>query len=501
MAMARACAATLTLAMIAAFRVDMAGKGHRTHMPFVQARCGGSAHRVEAARIERLGSWWVCIGGRVYSPALTSNIRAHSRGARVTEPALLEENAVSNAWARSTHGFYVAIGSNLPPPLARARVGGDNRYHIVYLPNATSTQLRAIVRFAQAGVSIGDRRRLHALHRLQRGFTPTHRFELGDDYENPLDQAGQSLEKATVAMLSEAQLHSDLSDLVGFGSRASGGPTADRVQAYIQSRFQNMGYITCLQPVSGLGSGADNVIAMLPGKNKAKQSLIVVGAHFDSRPFSGPAPGAEDNGSGAAALLSIAAAFSQAVQTRKLSNSVVFIAFTGEEQGLYGSKEFVGHFGQWPNACKIDGYKAAAERTGDTGMSNLLTVSSTTEGIRAAIIMDEIGWASPDLAGHTATLETRNGDATRALMRQLGASNRDHNGENGLVLIESLQPFGSDHMPFLDAGVPSVLTINGNDEAYPYYHQATDTIDHVDTKLMLKVARMNLGALMRLAFA
>merc|ERR1711957_431801 len=63
-----------------------------------------------------------------------------------------------------------------------------------------------------------------------------------------------------------------------------------------------------------------------------------VGAHYDSRPFSGAAPGADDNGSGVAALLAIAKAFTDTkAQTKK---NVYFVGFAGEEDGLDGSAAY-----------------------------------------------------------------------------------------------------------------------------------------------------------------
>jgi len=84
---------------------------------------------------------------------------------------------------------------------------------------------------------------------------------------------------------------------------------------------------------------SSNVVATLTGTTNAKK-LVLVTAHYDDR---GPtlsstterAPGANDNGSGTGALLQIA----KLIAANKLTfgYSVVLIAFSGEEQGLYGS--------------------------------------------------------------------------------------------------------------------------------------------------------------------
>ena len=94
---------------------------------------------------------------------------------------------------------------------------------------------------------------------------------------------------------------------------------------------------------------ARNVVAMLPGADPAlADQFIVVGAHFDHLGWGGEgslAPdarevhnGADDNASGTAALLDIARRLTSGPRPAR---SVVFIAFTGEEKGLWGSAQFV----------------------------------------------------------------------------------------------------------------------------------------------------------------
>jgi hypothetical protein len=88
-----------------------------------------------------------------------------------------------------------------------------------------------------------------------------------------------------------------------------------------------------------------NVVAVLDGEGPRADETIVIGAHFDHLGFGGDgslAPGqneihngADDNGSGTAALLEVARRL--ATLGRKLPRRVVFIAFTGEERGLIGS--------------------------------------------------------------------------------------------------------------------------------------------------------------------
>ena len=93
-----------------------------------------------------------------------------------------------------------------------------------------------------------------------------------------------------------------------------------------------------------------NVVGILPGSDlKLKNEAIVIGAHYDHLGHGGEgslAPregevhhGADDNASGTAGLLELARTFS----ARKPRRTIVFIAFSGEEEGLIGSNYYVNH--------------------------------------------------------------------------------------------------------------------------------------------------------------
>lgn len=88
-----------------------------------------------------------------------------------------------------------------------------------------------------------------------------------------------------------------------------------------------------------------NVVAMIPGTEK-KDEVIIYSAHWDhlgvGKPIDGDSiyNGAIDNASGTAGLLAIAEALKKGEATKR---SIVFIALTGEEQGLLGSAYYAEH--------------------------------------------------------------------------------------------------------------------------------------------------------------
>jgi len=150
--------------------------------------------------------------------------------------------------------------------------------------------------------------------------------------------------------------------------RKLGSPGADSAAEYIAKRFQRIG----LQPGTqgwfqsftvdpsapaaahaGLTNGATgrNVIGVLVGRDRTlRDEVIVIGAHYDhlgAGGFGSLAPdstgaihnGADDNASGTAALLAVA----KRLKDLRPARTIVFIAFSGEEEGLLGSSYYTKH--------------------------------------------------------------------------------------------------------------------------------------------------------------
>ena len=191
-----------------------------------------------------------------------------------------------------------------------------------------------------------------------------------------------------------------------------------------------------------------NVVGVLRGtKPEWKESSVVVGAHYDHLGMPQDAkmfPGADDNASGIAVLLELAR---QMAGSGKPSRTVIFVAFTGEEAGLLGSKRYVAAPSPWP-----------ANKT--IGMVNLDTVGRLASG---KILV--LGAGSADEWIH---IVNGAGYVTGA---PVSAVMND--------------PGGSDQKTFIEAGVPAVQLFTG---ANADYHQPTDTPDKIDGAGLVKVA-------------
>lgn len=120
------------------------------------------------------------------------------------------------------------------------------------------------------------------------------------------------------------------------GARVSGSPEDAQAAAYIRAAFEAYGYQTQVQPFTFYTEDdqeldSANVIAVKPG---ASTQEILVGAHYDS---TDDAAGADDNASGVAVLLEVAAL----LQAEQTPYTVRLIAFGAEEWDLDGSRYYV----------------------------------------------------------------------------------------------------------------------------------------------------------------
>mmetsp|Transcript_31207 Transcript_31207/g.79460 ORF Transcript_31207/g.79460 Transcript_31207/m.79460 type:complete len:444 (+) Transcript_31207:134-1465(+) len=384
--------------------------------------------------------------------------------------------------------YYAAAGAYdaLPKDLINSRVGGNNLQHIFYLPKGVAgLELGAQMKGRHEAMSmLQQMRSKEELQNFATSGFPV--YTESANYTNPLSAAGQEAESKAVATVSASKLMQDLNAICSSpGSsqeptRSWSNPEATAaIQDMLKQRFSAMGLNACMQTFKS--NAQANVVAFLAGE---VADAVVIGAHYDSRPFEGKAPGAVDNGSGVAALVSIARAITAAgVRPRK---SVYFVAFAAEEPGLEGSTVFAqellkdGLASSLPSECRP--------------ASSLAFEQAGAERYHA-VIMDEVAWRSPKLGAATVNLESY--DWARDVLKQLVAASHTHNGEN-LTVVHSNMPFGSDHMPFLNGGMQAALTIMGDDTEYPSYHQSTDVVANVDPQLMEMVTKMIVGGVLRL---
>jgi hypothetical protein len=180
-----------------------------------------------------------------------------------------------------------------------------------------------------------------------------------------------------------------------------------------------------------------NVIADLPGATDGGD-VVLIGAHFDSWD---PAQGANDDGSGVAAVLESARILkSLGVRPRR---TIRFAFFSGEEEACLGSRAYV----------------KAHEKELDS--------------LRAVLVMDEGAQAPRGVQLHgREDLEK----PMKALLAPLAAF-----GATGTTLDAS---FDQDHAPFMVVGVPAMTLWVEEGEYDVHHHAVTDTLDKIDRRVL-----------------
>ena len=246
-------------------------------------------------------------------------------------------------------------------------------------------------------------------------------------------------------------------------SRRSGIASA---RDWLLGQFGNLGLQTSTYafPMSGTVAVPQvNVVGTLTGTSLPDE-WIIVGAHYDSIQTNGAgsaaAPGAEDNASGCAAVLEMAEVFTRFPPKR----TMVFTCFSGEEQGLIGSTRWV------EDALRPNGHLPK---------------------IKLALIMDMIGYSQNTQLD--VLLETSS--ALSTVFPQFQNAVADYATE--LVPHTSTNPFGSDHMPFIEYDVPSLLVIEYDYDLYPGYHKTNDVPGTISNALAMGggVLKMNAAVL------
>lgn len=229
------------------------------------------------------------------------------------------------------------------------------------------------------------------------------------------------------------------------------GKTLDK--ALFPEKAMNESHIRYSVSTQGLWTAkeTENVCALLEGKSK---DLIVVGAHYDhvGESSRGIYYGADDNASGTAAVIEIAKEMAAHSKQGKVpEKSILFIAFTAEEEGLIGSESF------------------------------LLNPAFPEREIDFMINMDMIGrWDNrhDTLSHYTYFLSFagKKHKMKRAAKKASAEVLQSNIIESPDVVNRLLYRFGSDHHGFVRRGIPSAVFFTGLHEDY---HKTTDTPDKI----------------------
>jgi hypothetical protein len=224
-----------------------------------------------------------------------------------------------------------------------------------------------------------------------------------------------------------------------------------------------------------------NVLAWLPGKDTSR--VIVIGGHYDSCicnidrwDFTSDAPGADDDGSGASAIIELARVFS-VTYPRGLNATIIFALYAGEEQGLLGSTHLA-------RRLHDGGYRVAAAATNDI-VGNIEADDGRIDSTSVRVF-----GADPD-----------NGPS-RELARYTWASGLLYTPGFSVFPVFRLDRIGrgGDHSPFVTLRDPAIR-FTERLENYKRQHLPTDLLKDVSFSYVARVARLNAATFGSLAFA
>jgi len=251
-----------------------------------------------------------------------------------------------------------------------------------------------------------------------------------------------------------------LEDLVAFGPRVTGGSACENAGNYIYEEFVSDGLVARYDDWSNGGYSSQNIEATLPGIDPSSDEIYIICAHYDTVTVS---PGADDDGSGTAAVLAAAYLMSQ----YEFNHTIRFVAFSGEEQGLLGSAAYA-----------ADAY---AEGWNIVGVLNADMISyAITENDGDNLIVFE-------------------DSASEWLFTYTNNVNTEYSSYIDLVLDHGGYTWGSDHNSFWDYGYNALFYFEYTET--PYYHSSGDTIAHINATYAKKNARLIFATLAELAEA
>ncbi|HEY2148766.1 MAG TPA: M28 family peptidase [Pirellulales bacterium] len=279
----------------------------------------------------------------------------------------------------------------------------------------------------------------------------------------PLDEHESALAKS---------LKSDVEKLAGDIGERSMSRYAKLVEsaAFIEKSLHGAGFQVSRQSYEVKGRTAANLEVEIAGA-KAPAEIVVVGAHYDS---AAGAPGANDNGSGVAALLALAREFAG----KQTGRTLRFVAFANEEPP---------HF-QEPSMGSLRYARRCKERKEKiVGMLSLETIGYYTDAPDSQHYPPPLGLLYPSTGNFIAFVANPESDA---LVREAAASFRKHAkfpSQWGVAPPMMPGVGWSDHWSFWQQGYQAIMITDTALFRYPHYHLKSDTPDKLDYERMARV--------------
>jgi len=287
--------------------------------------------------------------------------------------------------------------------------------------------------------------------------------------ENPATDDFHPFVQELVNQVDQVSYTGFVQSLQDFVTRNTHTTQCDLAADWIRSQFESYGLTAHFHNFQISGNTKHNVVAELPGL-LYPDSVIFVTSHYDAtagNPYSAEpnAPGADDNGSGTAAVIECARILSQ----YNFEKTIQFVTFAAEEQGDVGSGAFVDDL----PGMGID--------------------------VVGSFNYDMIAYSGNDPLPPDMVIYSDNNPLSQAMAYKIEEAILTF-VPNDLEPDVDINPSmgSSDHGPFWDAGLPAICGIE--EQAWgpdfnPWYHSVNDLVSNCDLEYATNCTRAAIAAL------
>jgi hypothetical protein len=251
-------------------------------------------------------------------------------------------------------------------------------------------------------------------------------------------------------------------------------------------------------------SPAANVIATLKGTNPNDDRIFVISGHMDSRnkdvmDADGIAPGANDDGSGTAALIELA----RVLAKKEFSATILFVAFTGEEEGLKGATYLA-------DKAKEMGWNIAGVLNNDIVGNSNSSETLISDNLKMRVFSETIpAFETDQMSRARAYTNAENDSRSRQLARYIKEVGERYVDQFEVKLIYRADRYlrGGDQTAFARNGFTAVRMSEMNENFYHQHEnvrmengiQYGDLPEFMDFEYLRKVTAVNLASLYSLA--
>ncbi|MDQ6472937.1 M28 family metallopeptidase [Flavobacterium sp. LHD-80] len=218
-----------------------------------------------------------------------------------------------------------------------------------------------------------------------------------------------------------------------------------------------------------------NVMATLKGTDPTDNRVLIISGHLDSRVtdvmnIKANAPGANDDGSGVAAVIELAKVMSK----RSFPATIIFVAVTGEEQGLIGARHLA-------EKAKEQNWNIVAMLNNDMIGNSLSSGTNLRDNTQIRVFSETIPYLETEEEAKMRKAISRDNDSpSRLLARYIKTVTEQYVDQLSVKLVYRNDRFlrGGDHTPFSQNGFTAVRFCEMN-ENFDHQHQDLRTENNI----------------------